>query len=110
MNSAPKREALAPIAPQDRDSRARAIANTFDNAHLPLAELRHPTKQHLTATEAFDFLPDSELWAHEYDFVRFGEDPIDQKTVRRSLRSDQHFMQEADLVTFRFALLLAATG
>ncbi|GAA5873978.1 hypothetical protein JCM16303_002649 [Sporobolomyces ruberrimus] len=78
---APKREALAPIAPQDRDSRARAIANTFDNAHLPLAELRHPTKQHLTATEAFDFLPDSELWAHEYDFVRFGEDPIDQKTA-----------------------------
>ena len=35
----------------------------------------------MTATEAFDFLPDSELWAHEYDFVRFGEDPIDQKNV-----------------------------
>ncbi|GAA6017393.1 hypothetical protein JCM11491_006641 [Sporobolomyces phaffii] len=76
----PKREPLAPIGPQDRDSRARAIANTFDTAHVPLAELRHPTKQHLTATEAFDFLPDSELWAHEYEFVRFGEDPTDQKT------------------------------
>ncbi|GAA5834609.1 hypothetical protein JCM3766R1_003615 [Sporobolomyces carnicolor] len=76
-----KREPLAPIGPQDRDSRARAIANTFETAHVPLAELRHPTKQHLTATEAFDFLPDSELWAHEYDFVRFGEDPIDQKNV-----------------------------
>jgi len=79
--SAPKREPLAPIGPQDRDSRARSIANTFQTAHLPLAELRHPTKQHLTATEAFDFLPDSELWAHEYDFVRFGEDPIDRGNV-----------------------------
>ncbi|GAA5985689.1 hypothetical protein JCM5350_007458 [Sporobolomyces pararoseus] len=77
----PKRTPLAPIGPQDRDSRARAIANTFETAHIPLAELRHPTKQHLTATEAFDFLPDSELWAHEYDFVRFGEDPIDQRTA-----------------------------
>ncbi|GAA5895276.1 uncharacterized protein JCM6883_001458 [Sporobolomyces salmoneus] len=77
----PKRQALAPIGPQDRDSRARAIANTFETAHMPLSELRHPTKQHLTATEAFDFLPDSELWAHEYDFVRFGEDPIDQSNM-----------------------------
>jgi len=79
--SAPKREPLAPIGPQDRDSRARSIANTFQTAHLPLSELRHPTKQHLTATEVFDFLPDSELWAHEYDFVRFGEDPIDRGNV-----------------------------
>jgi hypothetical protein len=84
IDSTPKREPLAPIGPQDRDSRARAIANTFDTAHIPLADLRHPTKQHLTATEAFDFLPDSELWPHEYEFVRFGEDPIDQKTVSTS--------------------------
>ncbi|GAA5933392.1 uncharacterized protein JCM15063_001303 [Sporobolomyces koalae] len=78
---APKREPLMPIGPQDRDSRARNIAATFETAHIPLTELRHPTKQHLTATEAFDFLPDSELWAHEFDFVRFGEDPIDHKTA-----------------------------
>lgn len=104
-----KREPLAPIGPQDRDSRARAIANTFETAHVPLAELRHPTKQHLTATEAFDFLPDSELWAHEYDFVRFGEDPIDQKNVSVvGLESDKMTRGRANLTLGRFLSVFPA--
>ncbi|GAA6058968.1 hypothetical protein JCM10212_001678 [Sporobolomyces blumeae] len=78
-----KREALTPIGPQDRDSRAQAIARTFPAAHIPLADLRHPTKTHLTATEAFEFLPDSDLWANEFDLIRFGEDPIDRPDLNR---------------------------
>ncbi|GAA5920488.1 hypothetical protein JCM1841_003511 [Sporobolomyces salmonicolor] len=71
----PKRTPLAQIGPQDRDSRARFIASTFSTAHTPLTELRHPTKPHLVAEEAFDFLPDGDLWANQYDLIRFGEDP-----------------------------------
>ncbi|GAA5966641.1 hypothetical protein JCM8115_000234 [Rhodotorula mucilaginosa] len=67
--------APAELDPLDRDGRAAAIAATFDAAHIPLSELRHPTKRDVTAVESFDLLPDDDLWANEYDLVRFGEDP-----------------------------------
>ncbi|POY72190.1 hypothetical protein BMF94_4827 [Rhodotorula taiwanensis] len=66
------------IDPADRDGRAAAIAATFDAAHIPLSELRHPTKRGVTAVESFDLLPDADLWANEYDLVRFGEDPANR--------------------------------
>ncbi|BGP56466.1 hypothetical protein JCM8202v2_004086 [Rhodotorula sphaerocarpa] len=65
----------AELDPLDRDGRAAAIAATFDAAHVPLSELRHPTKRGVTAVESFDLLPDDDLWPLEYDLVRFGEDP-----------------------------------
>lgn len=70
------------IDPADRDGRAAAIAATFDAAHIPLSELRHPTKRGVTAVESFDLLPDADLWANEYDLVRFGEDPANRGKVR----------------------------
>ncbi|GAA5870783.1 hypothetical protein JCM8547_001707 [Rhodosporidiobolus lusitaniae] len=79
-NGTPKRQALDDFDPNDRDARARAITATFAAAHVPLADLRHPTKSHLTAVESYDLLPDSDLWANEFDLVRFGEDPGDKGT------------------------------
>ena len=76
--------APAELDPLDRDGRAAAIAATFDAAHIPLSELRHPTKRGVTAVESFDLLPDDDLWANEYDLVRFGEDPSSIATVRPS--------------------------
>ncbi|KDE05606.1 hypothetical protein MVLG_03978 [Microbotryum lychnidis-dioicae p1A1 Lamole] len=58
-----------------RDARAKTIAATFTAAHIPLSELRHPSKAHLRAEEAWDVLPDAELWPNQLNLVRFGEDP-----------------------------------
>ncbi|SCV70459.1 BQ2448_1853 [Microbotryum intermedium] len=58
-----------------RDARAKAISSTFTAAHIPLSELRHPSKPHLRAEEVWDVLPDSELWPNQLNLVRFGEDP-----------------------------------
>ncbi|GAA6050641.1 hypothetical protein JCM3770_000868 [Rhodotorula araucariae] len=77
LNGTPKR-GHAVLDPLDREGRAAAIAATFTAANAPLAELRHPTKAGVTAVEAFDVLPDEDLWANEFDFVRFGEDPASQ--------------------------------
>ncbi|BGP49585.1 hypothetical protein JCM10450v2_005480 [Rhodotorula kratochvilovae] len=77
LNGTPKRE-HAGLDPLDRDGRAAAIAATFAAANAPLSDLRHPTKAGVTAVEAFDILPDEDLWANEFDFVRFGEDPANQ--------------------------------
>ncbi|GAA5906162.1 hypothetical protein JCM6882_006063 [Rhodosporidiobolus microsporus] len=74
-NGTPKRAQLDAFDPNDRDARAKTISATFDAAHVPLSQLRHPMKPGVTAVEAFDLLPDSDLWANEYDLVRFGEDP-----------------------------------
>ncbi|KAI0793721.1 RNA polymerase II-associated [Fomes fomentarius] len=43
-----------------------------------LASLRHPTKPELTAIEAFDILPDADIWANAYDLFRFSERPGDR--------------------------------
>ncbi|GAA5904762.1 hypothetical protein JCM8208_001347 [Rhodotorula glutinis] len=77
LNGTPKKAHVV-LDPQDRPGRAAAIAATFTAANVPLSELRHPTKQGVTAVEAFDILPDADLWANELDLVRFGEDPAKQ--------------------------------
>lgn len=81
LRSTPKK-AHAVIDPLDREGRAAAVAATFAAANAPLSELRHPTKAGVTAVEAFDILPDADLWANELDLVRFGEDPAKQGPVR----------------------------
>ena len=43
-----------------------------------LDTLRHPTRPELTAVEAFDILPDSDIWANAYDLFRFSERPGDR--------------------------------
>lgn len=43
-----------------------------------LSELRHPTKPELTAVEAFEILPDADIWANAYDLFRFSERPGDR--------------------------------
>ncbi|GAA6028574.1 hypothetical protein JCM8097_007289 [Rhodosporidiobolus ruineniae] len=78
LNGTPKRHQLDDYDPHDREARARVISSTFAAAHTPLSELRHPTKPHVTAVEAYDVLPDSDLWANEYDLVRFNEDPAEK--------------------------------
>lgn len=51
------------------------IEATFEAANKPLAELRHPTKPHLRAVEAYDVLPDEETWATELAVFRFADPP-----------------------------------
>ncbi|GAA5932306.1 hypothetical protein JCM10213_005284 [Rhodosporidiobolus nylandii] len=78
LNGTPRRAQIDDFDPNDRDARARAITATFTAAHAPLSELRHPMKAGVTAVEAYELLPDSDLWANEYDLTRFGEDPGDK--------------------------------
>ncbi|GAA5983448.1 hypothetical protein JCM11641_007852 [Rhodosporidiobolus odoratus] len=78
MNGTPKRHQQDDFDPYDREARAKAVAATFTAAHVPLSEMRHPARPTITAVEAYDVLPDSDLWANEYDLMRFGEEPGDK--------------------------------
>ncbi|KAI8985739.1 RNA polymerase II-associated [Trametes punicea] len=62
-----------------RDAQLRDIEASFaaiENSDL--SSLRHPTKPELTAVEAFEILPDAEIWANAYDLFRFSERPGDR--------------------------------
>lgn len=83
-SNTPRRAQIDDYDPFDRDARARNITSTFSAAHIPLDQLQHPTKSQVKAVEAYDLLPDSDLWANEYDLIRFGEDPGDKGLVRIS--------------------------
>jgi len=67
-----------------RETRATAIASTFTAASAELSLLRHPTKGHLTAVEAWDILPDQNLWANTLDLIRFGEDPGEDRNETKN--------------------------
>jgi RNA polymerase II-associated factor 1 len=58
-----------------RERRILGIQATFNTVKEDLAVLKHPTKPHLKAVEAFELLPDEELYANTMSLVRFGEDP-----------------------------------
>lgn len=77
-----------------RETRATAIASTFTAAQAELSLLRHPTKAHLTAVEAWDILPDQNLWANTLDLIRFGEDPGEDRneTKNRKERDQEKFV------------------
>ena len=57
-----------------------------------LSELRHPTKPDLTAVEAFEILPDADIWANAYDLFRFSERPGD-----RAVDVSSHHVLLADI-------------
>ncbi|RDX54366.1 RNA polymerase II-associated [Lentinus brumalis] len=62
-----------------RDAQLRDIEASFAAVESSeLANLRHPTKPELTAVEAFDILPDADIWANAYDLFRFSERPGDR--------------------------------
>ncbi|PWN48149.1 Paf1-domain-containing protein [Violaceomyces palustris] len=58
-----------------RDAQILRIRQTFEQANKPLEHLRHPTKKGVKAVQAFDFLPDPETWATDYQVVRFTDHP-----------------------------------
>ena len=43
-----------------------------------LSALRHPTRPELVAVDAFEVLPDADIWANAYDLFRFSERPGDR--------------------------------
>lgn len=53
------------------------IMASFPSTSEPinLQGLRHPNKPHLRAVESYDILPDTGIWANEYDLVKFSERP-----------------------------------
>jgi hypothetical protein len=101
-SNTPRRVQVEEYDPFDRDGRAKTITSTFSAAHIPLSQLQHPTKSQVTAVEAYELLPDSDLWANEYDLIRFGEDPGDKGTVcssfslflPRSVLTNRHVQNE----------------
>lgn len=58
-----------------REAQLERIRATFEAANEPLETLRHPTKPHLRAVEAFPLLPDTDTWATRIDVFRFGDAP-----------------------------------
>ncbi|KAJ3772663.1 RNA polymerase II-associated protein [Lentinula raphanica] len=72
----PKQAALPPID-VSREAQLRDIDASFVecNNNFTLEELRHPNKPNVTAVESYEILPDSEIWANQYDLFRFSERP-----------------------------------
>ncbi|ESK97873.1 rna polymerase ii-associated protein [Moniliophthora roreri MCA 2997] len=83
----PKQAVLAPID-ISRNAQIRDIEASFDacNANFSLESLRHPNKPNVVAEESYEILPDSDIWANQYDLFRFserpGERPVDQDDPR----------------------------
>ncbi|KAJ4473623.1 RNA polymerase II-associated protein [Lentinula aciculospora] len=72
----PKHATLPPID-VSREAQLRDIEASFVecNDNFSLEELRHPNKPNVTAVESYEMLPDSEIWANQYDLFRFAERP-----------------------------------
>ena len=49
-----------------------------------LSALRHPTRPELVAVDAFEVLPDADIWANAYDLFRFQERPGDRPVEVRT--------------------------
>lgn len=59
-----------------REAAVARINETFTAVQeSSLMSLRHPTKSHLRATASYDFLPDVDTWATNYQLVRFSDWP-----------------------------------
>ncbi|KAE9392324.1 hypothetical protein BT96DRAFT_924805 [Gymnopus androsaceus JB14] len=71
-----KHVALPPID-VSREAQLRDIEASFAacNDNFSLEGLRHPNKPNVTAVESYEILPDSEIWANQYDLFRFAERP-----------------------------------
>jgi RNA polymerase II-associated factor 1 len=53
------------------------ITASFPSTSEPinLKDLRHPNKPDLRAVESYEILPDSGIWANDFDLVKFSERP-----------------------------------
>ncbi|SNX87022.1 related to DNA-directed RNA polymerase II regulator [Melanopsichium pennsylvanicum] len=58
-----------------RQAQLAKIQNSFVDAQKPLSSLVHPHKKGVKALQVFDFLPDPETWATNYQVVRFIDHP-----------------------------------
>ncbi|PWY98066.1 Paf1-domain-containing protein, partial [Testicularia cyperi] len=58
-----------------RDAQLAKIEQSFKDAQKPMQNLVHPNKRGVKAVQVFDFLPDPETWATEYQVVRFIDHP-----------------------------------
>ncbi|KAI3484889.1 hypothetical protein L1887_51943 [Cichorium endivia] len=58
-----------------REAQLAKIEQSFKDAQQPLASLKHPHKRGVKAVQVFDFLPDPETWATNYQVVRFIDPP-----------------------------------
>ncbi len=58
-----------------REAQLAKIEKSFTDAQKPLASLVHPHKRGVKAVQVFDFLPDPETWATDYQVVRFIDHP-----------------------------------
>lgn len=69
-----------PPQPKTKEDRLADIHQSFNEIHQqPFQSLRHPTKPHLKPIEAFDWMPNPNLWANTSDFYRFPEIPNDDR-------------------------------
>ena len=66
-----KAEHEAPSHDTSRPAQIERILHGFDAANAPLATLRHPSKPHVHAVEAYELLPDPETWTTSFQVVRF---------------------------------------
>ncbi|KIK61655.1 hypothetical protein GYMLUDRAFT_58718 [Collybiopsis luxurians FD-317 M1] len=76
LTSETKHVSLPPID-VSREAQLRDIEASFAacNDSFILEELRHPNKPNVTAVESYEILPDSDIWANQYDLFRFAERP-----------------------------------
>ncbi|SPO31097.1 related to DNA-directed RNA polymerase II regulator [Ustilago trichophora] len=58
-----------------RQAQLAKIEKSFKDAQKPLSSLVHPHKKGVKALQVFDFLPDPETWATNYQVVRFIDHP-----------------------------------
>ncbi|CDS00725.1 hypothetical protein [Sporisorium scitamineum] len=58
-----------------REAQLAKIEKSFTDAQKPLSSLVHPHKKGVKAEQVFDFLPDPETWATDYQVVRFIDHP-----------------------------------
>ncbi|KAG8895557.1 hypothetical protein FRB99_000464 [Tulasnella sp. 403] len=72
------------------DAQILSIEDTFpvNSEPIDLTTITHPTKPDVTAIEAFEFLPDTDLWANTYDVFRFAERPGERPIEAADLRLD----------------------
>lgn len=58
-----------------RQAQLAKIEKSFKDAQKPLSSLVHPHKKGVKAVQVFEFLPDPETWATNYQVVRFIDHP-----------------------------------
>ena len=66
-----------PAGPRTKESRLKAIADSFDHVNVPLESWKHPTRSEKRPAAIFPVLPDLDLAANLYHLIRFMENPAE---------------------------------